>query len=105
MQPLSLNQQQNDKLLEMCKVLFPEHIAHLSVLTHNARKNIFFVNRKYIHFYELMWQILNKICELYIKSPVKMAEQVSLFGMVCFNRFKSLHPVDYLYGIFKEQSK
>ncbi len=84
MTPLELTQDHKSKILEMCKVLSPEQIFS-------------------IHWFELSWRILNKLCEVKQLSPIDVKNQVLLYGLVCFNQSTLLHPVDYLYAIFKEK--
>jgi len=117
MQTLQLTAKQKDKLLEMCKILFPEYKSievdlepTCDLCSGNTIRMSLHENMRehwndwvIIHFYELMWIILNKICETYKFTPIQINKAAHLFGMVCFNRLESQHPVDYLYEIFKTE--
>jgi len=110
MKSLELTQQQKDKLLEMCKVLFPEiYSEDTNIFDIRGGDNDTWYIMHYggkewdiiIHWFELMWIILNKICET--REPLETHYLSTQFGMVCFNRSKASHPVDYLYEIFKDK--
>lgn len=58
---------------------------------------------KTIHYFELSWKILNQLC--IGKTPIQINNLVHHFGLVCFNNASSLHPIDYLYGIFIVETK
>ena len=112
MKPIELTKEQKNKLLEMCKKLFPEYwILELDVPNNLNNKHLFIIGflegndyipgcDLYMHWFEFCWNILNKI--LANKPPLYILEQIQLFGMTCFNKFPSVHPVDYLYEEFKK---
>ena len=117
MQPIELTDLHKSKLLEMCRILFPEYnrieISDYQIDVDRNHYNPIFIDIYKggltvpfdiysIHWFEFQWEILNKICMLYIKSPIKTNEQIKLFGLVCFNKSKLLHPIDYLYEQFKQ---
>ncbi len=115
MKPLVLTPQHKSKILEMCKVLFPEQVfgweyemsgralgIEVDTILYSFTNDEFW-NAFNIHWFELQWKILNKLCEVKQLSPIDVKNQVLLYGLVCFNQSTLLHPVDYLYAIFKEK--
>lgn len=95
----------------MCKILFPEYektwfhsiddehiVGHLINETNPHKLNL------HIHWFEFCWIILNKLSQQ-IESPLYLTKEIEQFGLICFNKFESLHPVDYLYEIFKKLNK
>lgn len=113
---LSLNQK--NKLLEMCKVLFPEwtfitfqESAIMGAGWDYDFNNICFSKKSEtlfdieinIHWFEYCWKILNKILSNNeIISPIYKQEIILNFGIICFNNSYFQHPIDYLYEKFKE---
>lgn len=110
MKQIELTKEHKSKLLEMCNTLFPDY--SLIVLTNN--KTIRFNYKKHpayetwskgtIHWFEFCWLLLNKILESN-SSPVQISKTIHDFGLICFNQFKWLHPIDYLYEEFKKLKK
>lgn len=129
MKSIDINKKQKEMLLEMSKVLFPEPEFSFwweyemygrglkqdfnDVLcvseTLNPPINVgteekpYFRTSNYfnIHWFEFCWTLLNKILESNL-SPIKSCEIIKEFGLICFNKFESLHPVNYLYERFKK---
>jgi hypothetical protein len=99
--PIELTEEHKTKLLEMCKQLFPELIA--ITIEPNGYINASDGEDTYsdlIHWFESTWILLNKIIEK--KSPIDITEIIKTYGLICFNRFESQHPIDYLYEEFKK---
>jgi hypothetical protein len=104
MKQIELNKEHERKILEMCKQLFPELIA--ITIEPNGYINAADGEDTYsdlIHWFEFSWIILNKI--LNKLNPIKIKGLVTYYGLVCFNRFDSIHPVDYLYDKFIQIKK
>lgn len=108
MKSIELTEDHKTKLLEMCKVLFPEYIEINLEINENydgiqdyiqLRKK--YENTTFIHWFEFCWLLLNKILELNL-SPIKISKIIHDFGIICFNQSKWIHPVDYLYEEFKK---
>ena len=108
MKNIELTENQKVKLLEMCNKLFWNGCMNKNDFREN---NILLIaidkNYKYnhkilsIHWFEFCWTLLNKILESNL-SPIKSCEIIKEFGLICFNKFESLHPVNYLYEQFKK---
>lgn len=109
MKNIKLTKEHESKLLEMCKVLFPEYEWDFSFIEREG--NIKYWNNKmknaeFIHWFEFCWKILNKIMSNEEKTnPAYVHECVVNFGMICFNNSEFQHPIDYLYEIFKQNEK
>lgn len=127
MQSIKLTQEHKDKLLEMCKALFPElqKKAYNKSLKYYSDINqaegfyitgLNFIGCSYpidsrddsyhhhlfeqIHWFEFCWILLNKLIKK--SSPLETTKFISYFGIVCFNRSEFNHPVNYLYNEFKK---
>ena len=75
----------------------PKQIAKLNQMVNTLHPN----NLEHeLTWLELCWLILNKLCDKRELSTVQIVNEIQLFGIVCFNRFESNHPIDYLYEIF-----
>lgn len=114
MKPLELSEEQKNRLLEMSEKLFPEYGEPQYLLSYMSKDEDltgspyirWYDNRSgkmilvEIHWFEFCWQILRKILETE-PARIRAANIIEIFGLVCFNQFESLHPVDYLYQEFK----
>lgn len=102
MKNIELTKDHKSKLLKMCKELFPEYCWKNSfefgdnILVYCTSEGC-----ESIHWFEFCWTLLNKILESNL-LPIKSCEIIKEFGLICFNKFESLHPVDYLYEEFKK---
>ncbi len=111
MKSIDINKKQKEMLLEMCNKLFPEYKEIILEIEDNYEGSKDFIqftkinpnygDTIYIHWFEFCWTLLNKILESNL-SPIKDSETIKEFGLICFNQFESLHPVDYLYEEFKK---
>ena len=109
MKPIPLiSKHRKSLLLEMCKKLFPEWKAH-SLITGDQYvsddTNTFSESDETfeIHWFEFTWILLNKICQVGKYTPIQIANTIANYGAVCFYINKEiLHPIDYLYQLFKE---
>ena len=102
MKPIEVSDLQESKLLEMCKVLFPEYIRidfrmlcgeDTSDFVYN--ENLGFLDENEwteIHWFEFcMTHLLNKICDY---GCMGLYNATGMFGL--------MHPIDYLYEQFKQ---
>jgi len=106
MKQIELNDKHDDKIIEMYKSLSPE-------IKNIVRDPCFPKTFQYwfnidngtnrVHWLELLWIILDKISNKL--SPIQIKKLVVNFSLVCFNRFDSIHPVDYLYDKFIQIKK
>ena len=109
MKEIQLDLSQKVKLLEMCKILFPEYEIEL----HGS--NIYFLpTTNYIHWFEFCMTILaekilnpnNEISKFMMKKIKKFYYRVSTYSW--FMQDPGVresfvhHPVDYLYEEFKK---
>ena len=131
MKPLELSEEQKNRLLEMCKSFYSDlqkiafdagveyygskeeakvYYCGFYITGHNhiqcsypidSRDDSFHEHLiESTHWFEFCWQILRKILETE-PARIRAANIIEIFGLVCFNQFESLHPVDYLYQEFK----
>ena len=66
---------------------------------------LFQVSYSYSEWLEICWKILNKMNHKFKWSPVLVLEEVNAFGLICFNDFNNIHPIDYLYGVYLKYDK
>jgi hypothetical protein len=95
MKNIELTEGHKSKLLEMCKVLFPEYEWDFSFLEREGNIKYWnneMKNAKFIHWFEFCF---NYLC------PKIIGEGYSLL----VNSFYTQHPVDYLYEKFKQNEK
>ena len=109
MKNIELTEIHQDKLLKMCKVLFPEYVeidfdkSGILTLWKEKCPSIGWFE---ICWFEFCWKILNKILSnTETISPVYVQECIINFGMICFNNSEFQHPIDHLYEIFKQYEK
>lgn len=104
MKPIELTDQHKAKILEMCKYFFRGyyHIGFYSQQSNNIQMSKTTKDIIFVHWLEMCWILLNKICEEKVESPIETVNLITNFGMVCFNRSEILHPVDYLYSQYQE---
>lgn len=115
MKAMSLTEEHKSKLLEMCKVLFPEYdklsIEDYQIDVHESvtMVGLFKENKTFnksllgfpsegskIHWFDLC---INQLCP-------KLTNRTSMFEDIEDNKINlQIHPVDYLYGVFLKQSK
>jgi hypothetical protein len=114
MKTINLTEEHKSKLLEMCKTLFPEYkywnlhdgvcdLCSENTLDYNLEGKPEWNSYFRTHWFEFSWIILDKISEKL--SPMKIKGLITHYGLVCFNRFDSIHPVDYLYDKFIQIKK
>jgi hypothetical protein len=113
MKEVKITPKKSGKLIEICRKLFPEY----DWIQINRDNSIVFmkyhdtiqkngstetkVTATIIHWFEFSWIILSKlICKLGL-SPLEITQTIESYGLICFNRFESQHPIDYLYDIFE----
>ena len=103
MKPIELTQEQKDKLLEMCKVLFPEYkyiTLGISYRICNGWSNDkLILDKDYlskdcivIHWFEFCVRIL---------TPKILSYGIEQLGSECLDNNKN--PIDYLYEEFKKK--
>jgi len=117
MKNIELTEDHKSKLLEMCKILFPEYnfiqfqeSASMGAWEYNfnnlclsKKSNDLYDIEINIHWFESCWKILNKILSNNETiSPIYIQECILNFGIICFNNSDFQHPVDYLYEEFKK---
>jgi hypothetical protein len=104
MKNIELSEKQNENLLEMCKILFPElsiTIEEVNVdgLGFDGILSIFSKYPKFIceniHWFEFCCNILVN----------KLFDNSFDFGKIYYELLSSNHPIDYLYEKFKEYEK
>lgn len=114
MKAIELTEKHKEMLLEMCKKLFPEHgwnfgsdiedvgfldFDFTNVLKENENKNY---PDGLIHWFECSWKILNKILEVSEVGPLKVQQEITIYGLICLNDFETCHPVEHLYVLFNK---
>ncbi len=112
MKAIELTEEHKSKLLEMCKVLFPEYNVSWIDFKFDDSDLIWFrkddpYECKGIHWFEfVMGELTNKLYKLFYNA---MGEQNILWDLLVKEGFyvqvlhhKTLHPVDYLYENFKK---
>jgi len=126
MKPIELTEEHKTKLLEMCKVLFPEYIeTYLGVNDYDLEPDgyIYFIKNKNItriHWFEFcMTHLIVKLSKEFTKQKLSEADYTDnqypnwFSGKVSYhlNPFRNeefeedilfIHPVDYLYEEFKK---
>jgi hypothetical protein len=105
MNSLTLNKYQEECLLEMIKVLFPELIA--PTIQPNGYINVLETGDNYedlIHWFEFSWVLLNRILEKET-SPISIGNDVLNLGIICFNGSEISHPIDFIYRKYYEINK
>lgn len=133
MNKISVNHDQHQKLVKICKSLFPETKNWMDkyVVIHRQTckicvkeqvlqgiyfneyeeedKELLYItlsNEAKIPWFEFCWKILNKIMSNQKEiSPIYVQECILNFGIICFNNSKFQHPIDHLYEIFKQYEK
>lgn len=112
MKPLELTEEQKEKLLEMCKALFPEYISYqildLRTGTVSLWKSKAIVES--IHWYEFVMNHLTKA--IYTKALALQHTQDDFWELYTVESFlvrvvyyNSFSPIDYLYEQFKKFPK
>ena len=131
MKPLQLTTQHRERLLEMCKVFYPDlqklafdagveyygskkqakaNYCGFYITGDNCIQCSYPIDSRDDSFHEHLIESTHwfEFCWQILKkilqnekSPRKMVNFVETFGIVCFNQLKSLHPVDWLYDAFK----
>jgi len=101
MNALELTKDQISQLFKMIDILYSKHTVYLSSFDDTILDYWGYKSCGQIHWFDLSWLLLNKILERE-SSPNITVEKIKEFGIVCFNRSKCLHPIDYLYGLFKQ---
>ena len=108
MKPLRLTGLHKSKLLEMCKMLFPEWKAH-SLMSNETYVSDDDITSDYadsnetfkIHWFEFcmtkLWIKINSL--LNHKTPEELMQMYNAFWDISNEK---LHPVDYLYEEFKK---
>ena len=123
MKPLKISKEQKDKLLEMCKALFPEY-PNILFSDHQGRCHYHssIDNQIFIYFAGSMGGLAEPLihwfefCMTYL--PIKLMELKKIFSselntfllgqtwsLMYFREFGdycSVHPVDHLYNEFKK---
>lgn len=88
MKPITLTKQQEKKLLEMAKALFPENQTWRftgNILEYSIKGNLV----QYIHWFEFcIFHLVEKLSKAY--------------GEAFYEMYYNHHPVDYLYSEFKK---
>lgn len=106
MQPIQLTQDHKDKLLEMCKALFPEY--HNFELELNSQHDgsegfIIYLDENNLHGEGIHWFefcIMDLTTKMYNISDLKKESSIKqLRGYICQ---ETDHPIDYLYEEFKK---
>lgn len=105
MKAIELTQEQKNKLLEMCKILFPELIFSWDLST--IGNGILFYRKPYKYFgYKIHWfefcitQLIDKI------SFIREESRLDVLKSIEFYRINDkIHLVDYLYSIFQKLNK
>jgi len=96
MKPLKLTEQHKEKLLEMCKVLFPEY----EITIHGS--NIYINITEHIHWFEFCYtELAYKIFSNKELNFSKKADHLNKFYTEILISWKN-HPIDYLYSEFKK---
>jgi len=108
MKPIELTEEHKSKLLEMCKVLFPEYIeTYLGVNDYDLEPDgyIYFIKNKNItriHWFEFcMTHLADKMLQLG-ELPNYDNELDYEFNSILQSSWWESHPVDYLYSEFKK---
>ena len=102
MKALTLNQKQKEKLLKMCKALFPEYSIKTKL---SVCGNILFgngIDKKStlkIHWFEFCITHLATILYNKLDSPYRGFSILYYRGMIAQ---EAKHPIDYLYDEFKK---
>ena len=103
MKPLKLDENQIDSLMRLCKKFLPEyHYVELDKDTLCVKlrtKN----SSALIHWFELMWILADRMFKRK-ESPIGRSKFAQEFGLVCYNKFFFMHPVDYMYNYAKNNS-
>lgn len=113
MKTIELTEEHKSKLLEMCKVLFPENGKWFKILCGNiyySRSGKF--PAKSIHWFEfVMTHLVKRISNFNKSNKISNSSEVEYFingGVLEINlrhRMQNkynVHPVDYLYDEFKK---
>ena len=110
MKPIELTEEHKSKLLEMCKVLFPEYNWYIGFKTfyeQNGEGPYEEINLGYLHL--LSFDILKyppiyihwfEFCMTHLAEKVFIQDESLNDYLLTFNVSK--HPVDYLYEEFKK---
>lgn len=103
MESLKLTEEQKTKLLEMCKILFPEYNYRFGKNDYYGDKNSNYLwiekeGNNDIHWFELC---INHICP-------KLTNRMAMFIDIEDSNIDIdivIHPIDYLYELFKLKTK
>lgn len=109
MKPIQITQEQKDKLLEMCKTLFPEYNFWFTSENGNSDTRVTnFISldfNTHIHWFEFCCntELIEKVLNDGSMSD-HLTNDASYYLEQCIG-FKNEHPIDYLYEHFKELKK
>jgi hypothetical protein len=101
MKNIKLTEKHKTKLLEMCKVLFPEYSIRLTKPLYSTPDTYFVqIGKKQSNMYnnEIHWF---EFCMTYLYQRIK---QISGGNINYHSCIRNEHPIDYLYKEFKKLS-
>ena len=105
MNAIKLTTEQKDKLLEMCRVLFPEY-RWIQFKPHNKSTLQFCINaedRDEIHWFEFcMTHLINKLSKKFAETEDEheLCLKDEFYSLLGSNFKIKIRPVDYLYKEF-----
>jgi hypothetical protein len=98
MKTIKINKEKLNELLIIFSNLFPDYniSQNLTGMYQIIKPNN---SRTHVHWIELCWICLKEILKTN-KSPMTIIKEIEVFGLVLFNNFESLHPIDFIKNKF-----